>query len=412
MTIKLHNINRYWVLLLPGLFLLINSCVDQYWPDIKGNDEQIIVIDGKISNEPGPYTVKLSYSSELQNPQFNGISGATVIIEDNEGNAETLTEVSFGVYQTAENGIQGVIGRSYKVSVTASQGKHFESDFQELLAPSSYELISAEEEIRISQDNEEEYEEGYQFYISPILNSPGKTFLYWEVIETYEYHSFFRIHRIYNGHKPGTVLGTAENFRMPQADTLFRCWLTQAVNEKFVFNTTQLKEGSDNKIPLHFVKYNSEKLKYKYSILINQYNISEKAYTYMKNLADQQLSQGGLYTTQPYQLRGNIKNTEDENEIVLGYFLVGSGDPSQSNRLTVVTPEGKNIWQDVGCNYEGTEEGFYYYFDRTYQNHPEEWPLYLTWDQENPLLLHHYPITCVDCTLKGGSEKKPEYWDD
>ncbi len=412
MRIKKHNINKYHFLFLLISFLLASSCVDQYWPDLKGSDEQIVVIDGKITNEPGPYTVKLSYSSTLQNPQFNGIGDATVIIEDDEGNAETLTEVSFGVYQTAENGIQGTVGRSYKISVTVGQGKHLESDFQELLAPSSYESISAVEETRISQYNEEEYEEGYQFYVSPIINSNEQTFLYWEIIETYEYHSSYRIHRVYNGHKPGTEFGADENFRLPEADTLFRCWLTQPVSKKYVFNTAQLEESSGNKIPLHFIRYNSEEMKYKYSILVNQYNISEGAYTYMKNLADQQLNQGGLYTTQPYQLRGNIKNAEDENEIVLGYFLVGSREPNQSKRLTVETPQGKNIWEDLKCSGVEAPTGVFYDYEIRYYNKPDQLPLYLTWVGSGSMLLYRYPEYCVNCTLAGGTKEKPDYWDD
>ncbi len=48
------------VKLILGLVLLSivnHSCVDEYWPDIDSYDK-LIVIDGMITNQPGPFQVQ------------------------------------------------------------------------------------------------------------------------------------------------------------------------------------------------------------------------------------------------------------------------------------------------------------------------------------------------------------------
>jgi len=75
------------------------------------------VIEGNVTNLPGPYQVKIGKTGEVTaDYTFQGVSQATVSIRDNAGNTETLAEVQPGIYQT--HSLQGVEGRTYYLNIS------------------------------------------------------------------------------------------------------------------------------------------------------------------------------------------------------------------------------------------------------------------------------------------------------
>jgi hypothetical protein len=83
------------------------------------------VIEGNVTNLPGPYTVTIGQTGNVSDDySFKGVGQANVIIRDNAGNSETLQEKSPGIYQTA--GLTGVEGRTYYLDITLG-GQHFTS---------------------------------------------------------------------------------------------------------------------------------------------------------------------------------------------------------------------------------------------------------------------------------------------
>ncbi len=84
-----------------------------------------IVIEGGISDQPGPYTVSLTKTVNFSDVNtFPPVQGAVVTISDNAGNSEILTEATPGIYKT--NTIQGIAGRTYTLIVSAN-GKIYKS---------------------------------------------------------------------------------------------------------------------------------------------------------------------------------------------------------------------------------------------------------------------------------------------
>jgi hypothetical protein len=81
------------------------------------------VIEGNVTNLPGPYTVMISQTGKVSEDYvFNGVSHAAVVVGDNAGNSETLTEKAQGIYQTAT--LTGMEGRTYYLSIILGD-KHF-----------------------------------------------------------------------------------------------------------------------------------------------------------------------------------------------------------------------------------------------------------------------------------------------
>ena len=78
------------------------------------------VIEGNITDQPGPYTVTISQSTAFDVPYaFQGVGGATVTIRDDAGNSEILQEVEKGVYKTST--LSGVEGRTYDLRISVGE---------------------------------------------------------------------------------------------------------------------------------------------------------------------------------------------------------------------------------------------------------------------------------------------------
>lgn len=83
-----------------------------------------LVIEASITDQPGPYFVKLTHTEDFQNPNnFQPVTNAVVTLSDNIGNGETLTEISPGVYQT--DLIKGIYGRTYRLQVVSGGKEYF-----------------------------------------------------------------------------------------------------------------------------------------------------------------------------------------------------------------------------------------------------------------------------------------------
>jgi hypothetical protein len=73
--------------------LLVVSCVTGFQPDPVSIPPSLI-IEGQVTDQPGPYTVKLTRTADYSYKSLNLLeTGATVVISDNLGNQETLKEL-------------------------------------------------------------------------------------------------------------------------------------------------------------------------------------------------------------------------------------------------------------------------------------------------------------------------------
>jgi hypothetical protein len=98
---------RLWILLF--CWVIADSCIERVDYDIPDSYADDLVIDGVITNEPGPYVVKISKVIKIDDTSPLGIPVDVnrITIYDNEGTAEVLTYVKPGTYQTDPNGIRG-----------------------------------------------------------------------------------------------------------------------------------------------------------------------------------------------------------------------------------------------------------------------------------------------------------------
>ena len=98
------------------LSIITFGCKDEFLLELR-NYEPIMVVDGIITDLPGPYTIKMSKTSPVNETVELPYEGCTVSIFENTDKSEVLTEIEPGKYVTSEGGIQGVIGNEYRISI-------------------------------------------------------------------------------------------------------------------------------------------------------------------------------------------------------------------------------------------------------------------------------------------------------
>lgn len=105
--------------------MLLTSCKKEI--NLKTDDKSgNIVIEGNITNQPGPYYVRVTKSVALTDlNQYPAVTNATVIISDNIGQKDTLQYVSAGRYKTTH--LITAPGNTYKLRVE-TDGKSYTAE--------------------------------------------------------------------------------------------------------------------------------------------------------------------------------------------------------------------------------------------------------------------------------------------
>lgn len=379
-------------LVIPVLLMTLGlfSCVEKYWPDIDEKYLELLVVDGMITNEPGPYTIRISNSSSVNGPKYIPLSNYQVEIADDQGNSETLSETETGVYKTNPFGIQGVVGRRYKLIIRSQGGESYESNYQTLKAPVEIENVYAR--IESKPDTSLYYDlQGYQFYVDSKPFTSDTNYILYKLQQTYEYTANEKLGYLYYNRRFHQVL---------DQDSLGRCWRTTNRDELFTFKSTGSKGEKISELPLHYVSTQTKELSNRYSLLVQQLTVNSKTYKFFNGLNDQNSGEGSFYNQQPYQLGSNIRNIDDPNEVILGYFNVAG---ISVKRIFLDKPVLVFKYND-GCflNYEDV--------GRIRYTSSSDWPIYLAAPSSGGRAIVNQ--SCVDCRVEGGKLTKPSFWID
>ncbi len=149
------------IIVMIGTMLLFTSCEKVVTLKYKSN-QPTIIIEGNITNEAGPYYVKITKSVKLSGTSDNPtIDNAIVTISDDAGTGETLTPQGNGTYRTTA--LTGIAGRTYTLTVQAENQTYTAKSTMPQQVP--FESVKIEEIT--SADGTKEYN------LIPIYNDPS-----------------------------------------------------------------------------------------------------------------------------------------------------------------------------------------------------------------------------------------------
>ncbi|WP_207421308.1 DUF4249 domain-containing protein [Desertivirga brevis] len=102
--------------------ILFSSCEDVI--DIKAPDGQdALVVEGWLTNRAQNHYVKLYLTKKLSdNSPYPAVTGAKLVLKDNDGNSETLQETSAGTYEIKT--MKSVVGKTYTLSIESTKGNY------------------------------------------------------------------------------------------------------------------------------------------------------------------------------------------------------------------------------------------------------------------------------------------------
>ena len=374
-----------------SLITLITGCVDPYYPDIN-DDRSSLVVEAVITDRPGEQAIYLSHSSPLNDTAFIPETDAYVTVSNDLGSVKEFVESEPGVYTTQMSAEDLVVGASYWLDIVSSAGALYESDAEQLPLPGPpIDSIYWEFETMGTTDRHEPLN-GVRFYLDMLGDEDQPRNFRWELEETWIYYAVWYIDYIFTG-----VLQ-----QWPDPYSLHACWSTETVHYIYTASTSAGVSNSIHRFPLQFVSEETHRLQWRYSLLAKQYTLSDNAYNYWKQVREQNQGSGGIYEKQPDFINGNIYNTSDPDEKVLGFFNLSSLSekrifvsgvrelvyPATKCIIdTIWSPRDKPIWMHIPF--------FLVSFDPMRQGGPP------------------YGVginLCFDCRNGGGTTDKPDFW--
>lgn len=384
------KINSY--LLLIAVIGLFSSCIRSYSPDIE-KYEELLVVDGSVTNNPGPYVVKLSKSTKTQErPRSVPYRQCKVWIIDDLGNETPLAERAAGVYETDSLAMQGKVGRKYHVRVSVPEGDTYESTEEELLSPVNIQSVYAELQHKPHPDHIWG-RDGYQFYLDAETPAGTNNFLLWSLQCTYKFRADFQIHSYYTN---------GQRYKVFDGDSLRFCYRTQDILDLFLWSTAQSAQKPIKRMALNYEDNYTKAISIRYSLKVDQYNISEPAYNYWSTIKKLRDMQGELYTQQPYQVKNNLVNKTNPAKPVLGYFMVAG---VSEKRIFVNHPPIDDHY-DV-CTITGAPTK---HLEDKLKLRPDLWPFFLV-DPAQYNGDYWIDQSCIDCR-KTGVLERPSFWVD
>jgi len=291
---------RNFIQILALIFL--SGCITQFTPETE-EEKELLVVEGLITDQPGPYSIKLSKSMPFgKKSEASPLSRCLVRISDNEENIYWLTETDPGTYLSDPVAFRGYAGRSYKLYIDVSNGDrtlHYESNPMEMTPVPPVDSVYYEKTV-IKEDFENFGGiDGCQIYLDTHDPDNKCKYFRWDFDETWVLR----------------LLWPVKNIKCYVSDT------SKVINIK---STAAFSESRIFRQPVAFISNTTDRLSREYSISVNQYSLSEDEYVYwekIQNLSDQT---GGLYDIIPSSVPSNIFCIENPDEKVLGYFSVSA----------------------------------------------------------------------------------------
>ncbi len=311
--------NRFFIIIV-NLILIALSCISPFEPNYKG-ENNLLVVDGSIIKGVETQVIKISRSSSIVHPEYQNVKyqpekNCQVKIMDDSGNEFFFKEELPGEYVASINDEFLNYGTQYKLIFSIPGGGNYESGYQRLLETAPIDNFYSFKENHYDPLMNQENIEGLQFYVDLDAPDDASRYYKWQIIETWQIHSEFKIIGFYDG----------KTIRLSDfpSDSLYYCWSSKTSVGIYTSSTINLSHNTIEKVPLHFKLKASQDLTIKYCATVRQFALNEDAYDYWHQKGIELNESGQIYTTQPNQFKSNIFNTDNPEEKVLGFFWASS----------------------------------------------------------------------------------------
>jgi hypothetical protein len=286
-----------------GFVSALLACVDTFSdPALEKTKQEKLIVDGVITTELKKFSVTLSLSTAILGKRtLDIIPDAKVKVVDDLQNQFDLLHTEFGIYETKTEQ-RAVVGRSYKIVIDLPNGKRYES------IPELVKSVPKIDSLR-TPFVEKRSPNGYKIpsfeVIAEIQDSPTKGDYYrWNWVN-YKYLVSCR----------DSVNNQFKIFY--RIDCCEPCWAIKRSDGEIILSEDLYFNGKKINQPIMNVPYNSRR---PYYIEVTLYSMTETAHKYWKTIKAQISNVGGIFDNPPATIQGNIRNINNSEEQVLGFF--------------------------------------------------------------------------------------------
>lgn len=363
-----------------ALLCLTVGCLDPYQAPSTRNINALVV-DGFLDSKNGIAKVKLSRTLPLDATAGYPVEfGATVHVEDENGNRFGVLETLPGDYQVVRNDL--MVGRNYRLLISTRSGDEYVSDFVNLK-----QSPVLDEVFWVVEDN--------GITIKLDTHDPAGTTRYyqWIYTETWEYDA---------DRSSGFIVRSGTAIPRTQEERIHICYSTVGSSKVLISTTADQSGDFINDFPLVHIPRGSKKVSRTYSILVEQRALDESGYNYWLQLQRTTENLGGLFDPLPSRVTGNIHATSGP-ALALGYF---SGGGVEEKRIFIRhedLPEELRYVTRRPCPVDSLpHSSVARLVNGTALVGPYGSPLPVGYTLASP--------ACVDCRLEGGTLTKPSFW--
>lgn len=309
--------NSFVLLLLLTIFII--SCQEPYDPDL-GEVQKALVVDAKITNNPGPYLVTLRNSNSFDSAgYFSVVSGAEIYVTDQYGNVFSFYENDAlkGFYYSLEE-FQAMEGNTYTLFITTPDQARYESAPQTLLP-----LLPADTLFATKGEQTEIKENGAGAKV-PVSVTGANLFIDIaedpaQALQTYRIESISYIQYI-------------KEVETPTGSVYFFCWKKKSSNNILLTGSDykvispELRSQKAGFLPLGREHYSlaQNELLTDYGAIINLHRLNPDTYKFYQQLKELLEAEGKLFDPVPSQIKGNIRCISSPEKLVLGFFEASS----------------------------------------------------------------------------------------
>jgi hypothetical protein len=322
-------------ILLFMLLVVIGACVDPLKvPDIPVAEG--IVVDGAITDQPGPYSVKLFTTQSLEGDldRQHYIRGATVVIHDDRGTVTTLTEDEKGIYTTEES-FRGRVGYTYQLFISLSDGRQYASS-PVLMEPAGTiaDLYFQFQENVINENVLSLPQDAFAVFVDAKGTAGASNFFRWRATGTFHYRTFpeLRTRWVRDVEFPdplpcsGYVYEGGVLSQVAPCECC-DCWATEYSTDAFVSNNDFSDDMTFNAVQIARIPLDRRLFYEKYHIEVEQLSLSQDVYAFWKLVQAQQQGSGDIF--QPAivkikKIKGTIQCTSDPDEKAYGIFTASA----------------------------------------------------------------------------------------
>ncbi len=300
----------------------VSSCVDRLpdEPETSAMDE--IIVDGFISNEPGPYEVKIfrSYGVYSNLRTSRPVFATEVSITDDHGHVEDLVGVEPGIYRTGSPDFVGVVGNSYTLRFTDAFGNIYESTPQKILPSGEIENVYYQFDEFKPLKGPTRF--GFKIYFNSNAGDGNEGLFRWRYQGTYRVKTNPELRT-----RPSPNNSNIEIPDPPQCAFVWNfelnrsececcvCWITESEHAPKVKKTNMISDGRFRDIEIGYVPITGWTFYDKFRVEVKQMSLTKEAYAFWDIIQNQIEGADDLFQPPGGQPTGNIRQINGDHRV-------------------------------------------------------------------------------------------------